>query len=135
MCSVGYCIAITCFMQRAHQCQLKESEHHGHSLHSDGFICFFNLLCEIDESNCLVSCYNVNYLANIQCVYFSSCIAVENFWKVHWKISFFGNDSGRISKLFDRMPTREEYSYYMFIIYCITYTVGFCHNKIFSMIK
>lgn len=43
------------YVQRAHQCQLQESVNHGHSLHWDGFIFFFNLLCGIDESNCLVS--------------------------------------------------------------------------------
>ena len=59
-------------LQRAHQCQLKESEHHGHSLHWDGFIFFFNLLCEIDEPSCQVSCHNIS-----ACVY----LFIHSCWK------------------------------------------------------
>ena len=66
-------------------------------------------MCEIDEPSCLVSPINVILALALFGVLFG--IVAENFSKIHWKISKAGYDSGRIPKIFDRIPTCENIAY------------------------
>ena len=80
--------------------------HHGSSLHWDSFILFYNLLCKIDDSNCMVSAliYIIQTIIN-KCVYMHVSLAIKIVPRLCQGLPCFGNDSRRIQEVFNRATT------------------------------